>query len=285
MPSEDNYSISCKPDSDSILLKGQSEMKRFIPILLAFILLLSACGSQKAEPAKTPAPGQDPQAPTPQQTDQAAAPEESASAQAAPEGTDWLSVYAPVFDSYKDLFAVVDAYKQGSEAPVDLTDLEYDLADNVSLYLESLAKPGYCLIDLDGNGVSELMVGLMTDDAFYSRIIASLFTVENGAPKLVFTSYTRSRYCLSSDGGFIYEGSGGAAYSDYYACSFSGSALTRAYGVYSDGERGFFYCENGDRESAAKTESLTQEQFSEWFDKLDGLIIDPPAYTMMDFVQ
>ncbi len=260
-------------------------MKRILPLLLAVVLLLSACSSRKTAPAQIPISEQKPQAQTSQQDDQPAAPAADASAQAVPEETDWLAVYAPVFDSYEKLFAVVDAYKQGTEAPVDLTDLDYDLESNLSLYLESLAKPGYCLIDLDANGIPELMVGLMTDDAFYSRIIASLFTVENGSPKLVFTSYTRSRYCLSSEGSFIYEGSGGAAYSDYYACSFSGSALTGTYGVYSDGDRGFFYCENGDRENAAKTESITQEQFSEWFNRLDSLIIDPPAYTMMDFVQ
>ncbi|MBR0352554.1 MAG: hypothetical protein IJH53_05050 [Oscillospiraceae bacterium] len=259
-------------------------MKRILPILLSAILLLSACSSQKTAPEKTPVLQQNSQTqavPKPEQsTEEAPAPAEPGAVQE----TDWLAVYAPVFDSYEILFTVVDAYKQGGEASVDLTNQDYDLASNLSLYLESMAKPGYCLIDLDANGVPELIVGLMTDDAFFSRIIASLFTVENGAPKLVFTSYTRSRYCLSSDGGFIYAGSGGAAYSDYYACSFSGSELTRAYGVYSDGDRGFFYCENGDRESAAKTESITQEQFSEWFNKLDGLIIDPPAYTMMDFV-
>lgn len=260
-------------------------MKKIIPFLLAVLLLLSACGAPKAAPAKTPAPEQTPQAQISQQTDPAPAPAADTPAPAAPEEPDWLAVYAPVFGSYEKLFAVVDAYRQGSEAPVDLTDPDYDLADNLGLYLESLAKPGYCLIDLDGNGVPELLVGLMTDDAFYSRIVASVFTVENGAPRLVFTSYTRSRYCLSSEGGFIYEGSGGAAYSDYYACSFSGGVLTRSYGVYSDGDRGFFYCENGDREGAAKTESITQEQFSEWFDRLDSRIIDPPELTIMDFIR
>lgn len=252
-------------------------MKKILPLLFALVLLLSACSSaKKVTPEPTPSlviasstqPAQEagPSAPS-------AEPEEPVSS---PE-TDWFELYAPVLESYEKLLK--------NESPYDFEtagDDPYGIADNFELYRSSMAKPGTCLADLDGNGVLELMVGLMTDDFFYSRIIAGLFTIEDGAVKTVFTSYTRSRYCLSSDGGFIYEGSGGASYSDYYHCSFSGSSLSVDYGVYSDGDRGFFYCENGGREDAAKTESFTQEQFNEYYSKLDSMISDPPEYTMLD---
>ena len=108
-------------------------MKKTIPFLLAVLMLLSACGAQKAAPAKTPAPEQPPQAQAPQQTVPAAAPPAAASEQAAPVKPDPLAVYAPVFDSYEKLFAVVDAYRQGSDSPVDLADLDYDLESSLSL--------------------------------------------------------------------------------------------------------------------------------------------------------
>ena len=257
-------------------------MKRYIPLLLAVILLLSACGAKKTDPVQTPIPESKPAAQSSQKAEQPASVTAETAEQNVSAESDWLALYAPVFDSYKDLFVVVEAYKQGSEAPVDLSASEYALEDNLSLFLESQAKPGFCLVDIDGNGVPELIVGLMTDDFFYSRIIAGLFTIEDGKPKQVFTSYTRSRYCLSSDNGFIYEGSGGAAYSDYYHCRFSGSSLNIDYGTYSDGDRGFFYCENGGREDAAKAESISQDQFSEYYNKLDSMIIDPPEYTMIE---
>ena len=261
-------------------------MKRIIPVILALMLLLSACSGGKNDPAHTLPPEGKPSA----QSSQTAAEQQTAVTDTEAEqtenaDTDWLALYAPVLDSYKELFAVVNAYKQGNESPVDLSGSVYNLEDNLSLYLESLAKPGFCLKDLDGNGVPELIVGLMTDDYFYSRIIAGLFTIEGETPEPVFTSYTRSRYCLSSEGGFIYEGSGGAAYSDYYYCTLSGSSLNVDYGAYSDGDRGFFYIENGDRESAAKTESISEEQFAGYYNKLDSMIIDPPGYTMIDIGQ
>ena len=258
-------------------------MRRYIPLLLAIILLLSACVTKNNDPEQTPVQENKP---SPQSSQKAELPEaintEPADQNVSGE-TDWLALYAPVFDSYRELFVAVEAYKQGSEPPVDLSGSDYDLESNLSLFLESMAKPGFCLQDLDGNGTPELIMGLMTDDFFYSRIVAGLFTIEDGAPKQVFTSYTRSRYCLSSLGGFIYEGSGGAAYSDYYQCGFSGNSLKVDHGVYSDGDRGFFYCEGGDRESAPTQESISEAQFAEYFNKLDSMIIDPPEYTMLEF--
>ena len=260
-------------------------MKKTIPLLLALLLLLSACSSGKNGQEQIPLSENTSSAQSSQTAGQPTSISEREAEQPENAETDWLALYAPVFDSYKELFAVVKAYQQGIESPVDLSGSDYDLANNLSLYLESMAKPGFCLKDIDGNGVPELLVGLMTDDYFYSRIIAGLFTIEGETPETVFTSYTRSRYCLSSEGGFIYEGSGGAAYSDYYYCTLSGSSLNIDYGAYSDGDRGFFYIENGDRESAAKTVSISEEQFAGYYNKLDSMIIDPPEYTMMDIDQ
>ena len=252
-------------------------MKRYIPLLLAVILLLSACGAKKTDPVQTPISESKPAAQSSQKAEQPEAVTADTSEQAETKETDWLALYTPVLDSYIELL--------NSESPYDFETSgqdTYGIADNFELYISSMAKPGYCIKDLDGNGVPELLIGLMTDDYFYSRIIAGLFTFEDGAPRKVFTSYTRSRYCLSSLGGFIYEGSGGAAYSDYYQCGFSGNSLKVDHGVYSDGDRGFFYCEGGDRESAPTQESISEAQFAEYFNKLDSMIIDPPEYTMLD---
>ena len=258
-------------------------MKRLIPVFLALVLLLSACSSKKSVlPATLDSDGT-PQSESQQEVQLQAMPPAEKAEQNVNTEPDWLSLYAPVFNAYQDFFALVDAYRQGNDSPVDLTNSDYDLTDNLSLYLESNAKPGFCLMDLDGNGVTELIIGLITDDDFYSRIVAGLFCIDDGGvPEKVFTSFTRSRYCLSSNGGFIYKGSGGAAYSDYYSCTFSGNVLNIDYGVFSDGENGFFYCENGNRETAAKTERISQAQFSEYYDKLDSMTVNPPEYTILE---
>ena len=177
-------------------------MKRLIPVFLALVLLLSACSSKKSVlPATLDSDGT-PQSESQQEVQLQAMPPAEKAEQNVNTEPDWLSLYAPVFNAYQDFFALVDAYRQGNDSPVDLTNSDYDLTDNLSLYLESNAKPGFCLMDLDGNGVPELIIGLITDDDFYSRIVAGLFCIDDGGvPEKVFTSFTRSRYCLSSISG------------------------------------------------------------------------------------
>ena len=95
-------------------------MKRLIPVFLALVLLLSACSSKKSVlPATLDSDGT-PQSESQQEVQLQAMPPAEKAEQNVNTEPDWLSLYAPVFNAYQDFFALVDAYRQGNDSPVDL---------------------------------------------------------------------------------------------------------------------------------------------------------------------
>jgi hypothetical protein len=255
-------------------------MKKILPLLLA-VLLLSACGA-----ASSPAPAAQTATPEPVRAPEAApaaaTPELSPSAEPLPSPspeTDWRAAYQPVFDCYS---ALKDSVAKGE---IDFNSMEiYDLTPNFDLLTYSKAKLGYTLQDLDGDEVPELIVGLMTDDFYYSNIAAALFTMKDSAPSLVFTSMARSRYQYFSEGCFLYEGSGGAAYYDVFVCRYSGGEIHEEYGAFHEGDRGFFLVTAGGKESGILTE-IAEDAFYEYVDKLDRMIGSAPILKMMEIYE
>ena len=124
---------------------------------------------------------------------------------------DYLSAYAPVFDSYL-------AFLNGAEPDgMDTTErgaYYYVLGETgCSEMVRSGGELGYCLKDLDRNGIPELLIGATGADYYDETLIYDMFTLENGVPVRVLVSSARVRYYLAEEDLILHEGSGGAAYS------------------------------------------------------------------------
>lgn len=258
-------------------------MKRILPLILS-IVLLSACGHPAVSSSGISTALPDtaeisvPSPPIPAEAPLTPSPEPVPEVSVEP---DWLAVYQPVFDCYASL---LDCYQGGDVDLEQLNGLRYDLSPNYDLILYSKARLGYSLDDLDGNGIPELIVGLMTDDLFYSNIAASLFTLIDEEPSLVFASMARSRYEYFSEGGFLYEGSGGAAYYDVFVNRYSEGKLYPEYGAFHEGDKGFFLVTAGGKETGIST-AIEEGQFYEYTDRLNRLIGSGPVLTMMDIYE
>lgn len=69
---------------------------------------------------------------------------------------------------------------------------------------------GYTLLDLDGNGIEELIFGENGSGA-WNGVIYDLYTIADGELVHVFSGGERNRYYLCEDGSIANEGSDGAA--------------------------------------------------------------------------
>lgn len=76
-------------------------------------------------------------------------------------------------------------------------------------YFPNLSDVGYTLIDLDKDGVQELIMGTFNND--YKDEIMDLFTIVNGKVKHVFSGGERDGFYLLSDCTLVNQGSSGAA--------------------------------------------------------------------------
>ena len=72
-----------------------------------------------------------------------------------------------------------------------------------------LENIGYAIIDIDGDGIEELLIGVMVEDEFYSNMIFELYTLDDkGVHRLVFDSSERNRYYYAGENRFANLGSG-----------------------------------------------------------------------------
>ncbi len=109
-----------------------------------------------------------------------------------------------------------------------------------SLYpVDSLSDAGYAFIDLDGNGVQELLIGRIGEGGWGSDtgMIYDLYTYRDGEAIHLFSSGERDAFFLCSDSLIANEGAGGAALSgyDYYVLDGATSSLRLKERVLYDG--------------------------------------------------
>lgn len=195
--------------------------------------------------------------------------------------SDYLSMYAGVLENCRYVMSASDfgnTYEKDS----------YGILDSIGL-LDASTQLGYALKDIDGNGVPELLLGTLNGNnmgADYSSIVYALFTLDNGSPVKLFSSFERSRYFLSTMGDFFFSGSGGAAYSYAYIYTLNGTALYVSEGVWTDGvdENGEViarYSSGGDNMQTAGT-PITIDQYSEYANQYAASIAPLPALTAIN---
>lgn len=73
---------------------------------------------------------------------------------------------------------------------------------------------GYAVDDLDDDGVPELVIGTISTDDFYGKLIFVLYTVEDGEPVPIFSSMERNRYYYA--GGVRFANIGSSAFDDSF---------------------------------------------------------------------
>ena len=155
---------------------------------------------------------------------------------------DWISLYWPVLKTYYDYS--VKAY--GDSAYGDVTPTGDYLLNYETVGVSYLARYGgtfgYCLKDLDGNGIPELLVGSPDSEYYAGKVIYDLFTLSNGTPVRLATSGERTVYHLLSDGSIYYSGSGGAAHSVFLVFQVIDDTMALKVGYeYDDGKAYQFF--------------------------------------------
>ena len=116
---------------------------------------------------------------------------------------------APVPEAYA---AVIGGYytarhERWDGAEMMEAGLNYMAADSV--FDNPTDDIGYAVADLDGDGVSELVIGAIKEDPFFGKLIFSLYTMRDGVPLLLFDSTERCRYYYAGGRNFANLGSAG----------------------------------------------------------------------------
>ena len=128
--------------------------------------------------------------------------------------------YKDALDSQQTAQSTEDQAEETTAPLAEAADFEdnYDgqqLTDSgLNLMVKDIApnKIGYAVKDLDGNGISELIIGTVSGDDFYGKLILLLYTINNDGDALqIFSSTDRNRYYYAGDNRFANLGSSSAS--------------------------------------------------------------------------
>lgn len=135
------------------------------------------------------------------------------------EGNELIGAYSKILDNDYELITTDTVDHVWNEGEICIAEIKSDDID------DTLSKIGYCLLDLDDNGVEELIVCEVSYDG-PSRIL-TLYTLNGQEPVLVVEGWIRDKYYVLNDYRIYNEGSGGADchVSDVYHMSQDGMSL------------------------------------------------------------
>ena len=152
---------------------------------------------------------------------------------------------------------------------------------------------GYCMEDLNRDGVPELLVGYcgQSDDTPYSHILYAAYTCQDNAPILLYSGWYRNAFYYLGDGRFLNCGSNSAASSFYatYVLKPGESELTCedywfSEGIWTvDGEVTIEYYHNTIGEYATDESEKLDISDDEFWQKEDELATGIKQLTLISF--
>lgn len=155
---------------------------------------------------------------------------------------EYMNPESPVYDfspRYEDLYApVLRTYLSflNGEEPTGLASTEAGdeylvLGETgVSSLSYSANILGYCLLDIDANGIPELLIGSYGSE-YYDTDIYDMFTLKDGVPFRVLASNGQSSYQLTEDDLILLESVSGSPYDYASLYQLNGSDLELLTGV------------------------------------------------------
>lgn len=147
-----------------------------------------------------------------------------------------------------------------------------NMEKGVSELVNSYDFLGYAMVDLDGNGVDELILASDDYNSDYPQIIYGVYTLQNGNAVCVTKSAARERYFMMVDGTFLMEGSSSAFSSCWAAYTFSGASLSLQEQVWTSEEPHdladfapyYYYCGTIYREEIPLTYDIAAATIDNW---------------------
>lgn len=170
---------------------------------------------------------------------------------------------------------VIEKYRQAKLS--DATGYSGAAEAGVSEMIYYASHVGYLRMDLDGNGVDELLIAGIGYNIPDEPYLYEIYTLQDGNPVSVYCATARSRIFLMKDNRIYAEGSGGA-YNDFFGVrQLAGSQLFFQEGFYTsqdpqnpDGILYFYTTTNeyGDEAQSANDtsmdEKVAQAMISNW---------------------
>jgi len=149
--------------------------------------------------------------------------------------SEYLDDYALVLNKYRTAVS-----EQWDMMQLRAESLNYMFSSNYVFYNYSgdsrTDLVGYSLIDVNSDGVDELLIGRLGSEHEDSRMIYDMWTLVDGVPKIVFNRTERGYYYLCEDGTVYSYGSNSASQSVYYAHKLYKGELHLIYGIVCDGD-------------------------------------------------
>ena len=119
-------------------------------------------------------------------------------------------------------------------------------------YCRENHKISYRFVDMDSNGIAELLIGTDKDE-YQQKFIYDMFTLVDGVPRRVLISSERVFYKLCPDHQILHHGSGGAAYNFEVIYNYSGTDLVMTSGIVNAGDDVYY-------EIVGETENIFDER-------------------------
>ena len=145
---------------------------------------------------------------------------------------------------YPEYDEIIYQYYNGMAANWSIGEFSENNLCYLAGYYSETNQLGYCVMDINGDGIDDLMIGAVGDYSYYGMFF-DLYTMIDSQRTLVISSGERDRYYLCQDHTIANEGSGSAEISVWGYYDFISGQLQLKESVFADGyenpENPWFY--------------------------------------------